>query len=536
MFKALIVDDEYLSRFVLKTIINKKISSLKIAGEAENGRQAIEKSRELKPDLIIMDVKMPGINGMDAANEILNEFPDISILILTAYDNFEYIKRALDLGVKGYILKPVKEEDVVEKVNKVLGDIGERVNKVGIKEQIENKFKVIKPLIESELISSFISGNFDVDKVENYISFLQEEITSGYFMLVSPGQNYSRDINESIRNRILKEKILNIAGNHLPLMKKCYFGNSIGSTVIAFFPVNQVNTSMETCREAIMIGEELRSRIKLMADVDAAIGIGSVCTGIQNFAESYNEASLALKKAVREKTVVYFGDLASEEYAGKEELYPLELEDRLIDYIRIGNMEKAGETADDILLHVLNGNNRLEVIKECLTGFVSVLKRTARKAGVTSGITSSTGMLAELNVLNDIEEIDVWCKRTVRGILKLIEGKTGKSKEIVDNAFSYINKNFTKDITLESVADEIGISPQYLSKLFKEKYGSNFIDYITKKRVEYAGRLLARSSANIKEISKAAGYGDPNYFCKLFKKVTGLTPKQYKLQKVTGEF
>lgn len=117
MIKLMIVDDEYLSRFALRTLISKKISGIEIIGEAENGRQAIELNRKLRPEIIIMDIKMPGISGIDASMEIINEFPETNILILTAYDNFGFIKRALDIGVKGYILKPIKEAEVIDKLS-----------------------------------------------------------------------------------------------------------------------------------------------------------------------------------------------------------------------------------------------------------------------------------------------------------------------------------------------------------------------------------------------------------------------------------
>jgi two-component system, response regulator YesN len=537
MYRVLIVDDEYLSRFVLKTIISKRINNLEleIAGEAENGRQAIEMNRKLRPDIIIMDIKMPGINGIDATKEIINEFPDVSVLILTAYDNFDYIKRALDLGVKGYILKPVKDEDVVEKVNKVIRDIDERVNKSDFKEQVENKIKVIKPLIENELISSFISGNFDIEKVDNYINFLQVEIKSGYFMLISPGLGFSRDINESIRNRIMKDKIYGIAEKHLPLMKRCYFGNYIGNTVIAFFPVKHENITDEVYRESVLIGEEIKNRIKIMADIDVAVGIGNVYSGIQNLSRSYNEANYALKNAITEKKVVYFGSMEVKDSAEPQAKYPIELENTFIDQIKIGNFDKARQIAADIIAYIMDGNCKIDFIKECLTEFITVLKRAAYKTGVKLSSEGGSEIILELSGLSDLEDVNLWCKRNIYNLIDAIENKPGRNKDVINKAFEYINRHFTKDITLESVADDVGISPQYLSKMFKEGYGANFIDYITKKRVEYAQQLLADNSVNIKNISKVVGYGDPNYFCKIFKKDTGFTPKQYRARNTSGE-
>lgn len=535
MYRVLIADDEYLSRFVLKTIISKKIKNLEIVGEAENGRQAIEQNRELKPDLIIMDIKMPGINGIDATREIIKEFPDVSVLILTAYDNFDYIKQALDLGVKGYILKPVKEEEVIEKVYKVIKDIDERANKSDFKEQVETKIKVVKPLIENELISCFVSGNFDIDKVKNYINFLQVEIKAGYFMLISPGQSFSKSIDDAIRARIIKDKICTIAENHLPLMKRCYFGNSIGSTIIVFFPVKSEDSANEIYKEAVMIGNEIKSRIKVIEEVDVAVGIGSLYPEIENLYKGYDEANFALRKAIKAKKVLLFGNVDDDNAEDYQVKYPNELENKLVDQIKIGNMDNARQLTGEVIENIVSSNYKLESIKEGLTEFITVLKRTALKAGANPGNFGSVAIILELSDLNDLEEINLWCKKNIYSLLDLIGNKCGKNREIVNTVFDYINRHYNKDITLDSVAGEVGISPQYLSKIFKEKYGSNFIDYITKKRMEYAVELLSGNEISIKEVSKSAGYADPNYFCKIFKKETGYTPKQYRGQKITGE-
>lgn len=534
MYSVLIADDESLARSVIKTIISKNICGLEVVGEAENGRQAIEMNRTLKPDIIIMDIKMPGINGIDASKDILVEFPNVSILILTAYDNFDYIKRALDLGVKGYILKPVKEDELVLKVNKVISEFDDIINNSGVKEEIESKIKVVRPLIENELISSFVSGNFNIEKANNYLNFLQIEIASGYFMLISSGQSISRDINENIRLRIFKDKMYNVAQNHLNMMKKCYFGNCVGNTIIAFFPVKAGENEYDTYKEAILIGGEIKSRMKVIENIDVAIGIGNVYSGIQNLNKSYNEANFALKMASIGSKVIHFGNLDEKNWQDSQIRYPIELENKLIEQIKIGNMENARELADNIVSSIISSTCKVDYIKECLIELFTVLKRNVIKLGADLYNLGYSRIVNELNALNDIDEIYLWCKTNTNNLLDMIENKSGNSKEVIGKALEYINRYFARHITLESVADELGISPQYLSKIFKETYGSNFIDYITTKRMEYAEELLSKKDADIKEVSKAVGYGDTHYFCKVFKKCTGLTPKQFQVQKIIG--
>jgi two-component system response regulator YesN len=136
--------------------------------------------------------------------------------------------------------------------------------------------------------------------------------------------------------------------------------------------------------------------------------------------------------------------------------------------------------------------------------------------------------------LDSIEEIEIWCKCNAYDLIEKVEKCSNKGYDILNKVIEHICRNFNKNITLESVADEIGLTPQYLSKIFKEKFGINFIDFITQKRMEYAEKLLRESGKNIKEIGKLAGYEDSNYFCKIFKKEMGTSPKQFRTKATTG--
>lgn len=531
LYKLLIADDEHLSRFVVKTIISKNIKDIEVIGEAENGRQAIEQNKLLRPDIIIMDIKMPGINGIDAAKSILSEYEDVQIIMLTAFDNSDYLKTAMDLGIKGYILKPVKAEEVTEKLNKAIKEIEDKSNKMSSSEEAENKIRSIKPVLESELINSLISGN--INKAQNIVDFLKLEVKQGFFMLISYSQEYLK-ISNIKDYKIIKDKIFAVVENHLPILKKSYVTSGVGSLIVAFFPIDDGNKDGNINAEAMKIGEEIKSRIKIIKGIDTAIGIGNAYTGLDNLGKSFFEANIAYRIGYKEGKVVLFGAI-KEECVISGIRYPFEHEVRIIEQIRLGNMTKTMEIINEALAYVINANYRLDYIKECLIELITMVKRTGAQLGVNFNVFFTEAVMLELIEISDIDEIKAWSKVKLVEILDVIESKAIKNREIINRAFEYINSHFTRDITLESVANDIGISPQYLSKIFKETYGTNFIDYITNKRLEYAKELLLNNRINIKDVSSAVGYGDQYYFCKIFKRDVGLTPKQFRLQKFSGE-
>lgn len=531
MYKLLIVDDEALARYAFRTLISKNFNNIEVVGEAESGRQAIELNRTLRPDIIIMDIKMPGINGIDASREILGEFPDRRILILTAYDNFNYIQQALHIGVKGYLLKPLKKEEVVEKINKVLQEISESKENAELKAQVEDKIKVVKPFIQKELVSAFITGAVDINEVKSYINFLQDKIEAGYFMLISLGQNDSRHINDSVRNRIYKDKVYDAAVKYLPKMKECIFGNPVGNIIVVFFPVEEADLKNDLIKDSLQIAQEIKRRIKIITGLDVAIGIGSGYSKIENFHYSYEEANNAVRKAVQKNDIVHYHSIQDEPGDHIYE-YPVQLECEFLEQIRLGDVSKAKELANDMLSQIFNNCCNPEIIKEHISQFITMLKRTVSQMGIDINLFKNTGILVELSNLRDFEEIKIWCRNSIYTIIERVGLlKQYKNTSIVSQVYECIKNPFCKDITLEMVAEQVGLSPQYLSKIFKDEFGTNFIDYIIDRRISYAKELLKQGDKNIKEISNMVGYEDANYFCRIFKKSTGLTPKQYRAQK-----
>lgn len=528
MYKILIVDDEALARYALRVLITRNFPNLEIVGEAESGNQAIELANKLKPHIIIMDVKMPGINGIDASNKILDLYPEMRILILTAYDSFNYVQKALNIGVKGYVLKPLKKDEIVNKIQEIIVNIQTSEQKNDQSTYIDNKIKIVKPFIEKELVSAFAMGSIDINEVKSYLNFLQKDITSGYFMLINYGQNYSMHINDSLRNKINRDKVYEILTKFLSLMKKCIIGNTIGNFIMIFFTVEQEQPVNSVVDEAVVIANEIKRKIKVITNLDVSIGIGGNYKDIEYFRRSYNEANQAMKNAMKSNGIVHYSLLQTDSSESSFQ-YPVKLENELMEQLRMGDGGKSKELAIDIFKLVFNENSDVMFIKEYISQLIVMIKRIVFNMGIELKRFENTGLLIELNNLMEIEEIKLWSINTLYSIIeKLEEHKNRKENAAIKKIHEYVNKSFNKDITLEMVAMEVNLSPQYVSKIFKEELGMNFIDFITEKRIEYSKELLKSENGNIREISCLAGYSDANYFCRIFKKVTGLTPKEYR--------
>ena len=536
MHRLMIADDEYLSRFVIKSMIEKKFPDIEIVAEPENGRQAIEYGLKLKPDIIIMDIKMPGFNGIEASRILLSELPHTQILILTAYDKFNYVKEALEIGIKGFLLKPINETEVVQTIQRIKNQISQYELQTDHDEHVEEKIKTVRPLIENELVSAFITGDFDAERIESYRELIKEnDISSGFFIIITPSYNYIRQVSREISYRKIRENIYEAASSHPGLMHKCLIGSRAGSNIAVFHTMQNKKPDMELAKEAQLIGIGLANRIKSMAKIETAIGIGNVHSGFNNLWKSYNEANIALKRALKTGGVVHYNFIKTDYNTPASTEYPMDLETLLVEQLKLGKTEAAKETACEFMSQVINNSTSIEAVKESLNELITVLKRTIAMSGIRLRRDCNLSMLTELGTIRDLDEIAFWSKRCIFNLIDHIENKNNSASKLIGRVIDYINKNFNSEITLNQVADEVGLSPQYLSKIFKENYGINFIDYITKKRIKYAEELLLNSGKSIKEISCLVGYEDPNYFSRIFKKDTGCTPSQFRLQKAMGD-
>jgi len=522
-----IVDDEPLALYSVRALIQKQFSEIQIIGEGKDGYEAIELYNKLKPDILIIDIRMPRLSGLDASKQILNDNPDANILILTAFDSFNYVQDALNIGVKGYLLKPINAEEMHDKIESLLGDMNNSNNKLMFNEMVENSINTVKPLIEKEIVNAIISGNSSDQEIKSYANFIQCKIDAGYFMVLGFEEGNVISLNSGIKSNIIKVKIYEVLNNHLGLFKKCIIGNWIGSSVAILFPTApDANTEMLK-KESIVIASEIKKKIKTIVGIDIGVGIGKSFDS-SNLKKSFQEANLAFRYAIKKRTIIFSDDIISDKSI-KGLPFPIELENKLFEYIRIGNENDSIRTSNEIIATIFRDFNSSNKIKEYFIQLISIIKRIIFQLGCGINELSSVGILDELNILEDAEQIKMWCKINISELINISEqARTAKDNSLVKKAVAYIDSHMISDIKLEIVADEIGISPQYLSRFFKEKMGQNFIDFITEKKINQAKKLLENEELSIKEVALKLGYTEANYFGRIFKKITGLTPKQYR--------
>lgn len=527
MCKFLVVDDEPIVLKSIKFIIEKNINNVDIVETARTGREAIQKAEAIVPDIIFMDLKMPGINGLDAIKEIKSRCKNAVFIILTAYGQFNFAKEAVNLGVIEYLLKPISSEKVIETINKAIeivrAEKESRQKELELKEKLEN----IIPVLENGFICSILFFDDNSSELSSYKQIFEIDQSGGYIMTIEFGETVSHsNIGNKIGMSVKSQLFYPIFREIIKSMCKCIVGPIMLNRIVVFIASNkgdEYNQRLEALSAAGNVIDHLIQKV----DADFRIGLGKSYNDFENLSVSYEESLRAIRFAGN-KEVVHIMDVPLENEIKYE--YPFFREKYFLEKAYQGNSAACIEAFNYLFDWLINENAGYSIkVKAKLFGLFSSLQRLAWDYEVGDNeFTGQIGYFEELLAFEDIAELRAWCKQKIEYIINsIIMIREKRISNLSLNAKKYINQNFNREISLEDVSKEVNISPNYFSKIFKEETGKSFIDYLTYVRIQKAKEFLEKEYS-MKEICRLIGYGDPNYFSRLFKKVVGITPSEYR--------
>jgi two-component system response regulator YesN len=285
MMKLLIADDEYLVIDSLKYIVERFVRNVDVVGTAKSGREAIEKAMELKPDIVFMDIHMPGIDGIEAIKQIKAINSDIVFVIITAYEYFNYAKEAINLGVRDYLLKPINRGKVTETLESICEEIATKRESVQREIILKEKINKVIPHLEGQFIySQLFDGNASKDAAF-YEEVFGMKISNGYVMMAIVEDSENPGSQESIRISLDKQKFYNIFGYELKNLCQCLIGPPLLDKLVAYIPAEESVDAYEIRNMSISIASRLVEKINRNVDIKYRIGIGR-SYNINNFSKS----------------------------------------------------------------------------------------------------------------------------------------------------------------------------------------------------------------------------------------------------------
>lgn len=525
MIKLLIADDEQIVIESLKFIVEKYIDGVEVVATAASGREAIEKTLNLKPDVVFMDIHMPGINGMDAIRHIKSIHQDVVFVIITAYEYFQYAKDAVNLGVFDYLLKPLNK-------NKIINVLQHISNKVEAKREALQKEMILRERINKiipHMEEQFIYAQLFHSDITKDLDFYQEifgmKIKYGYVMMAILDESKVMDKEENLKNSLMKQKFYNGFKMELKNLYPCLIGPPSIDRIVAYIPIDDGMDHYEIRNQSIDCGKKVMEQIKKTLKINYKIGIGRGYY-IEHFSKSANEAYIAATSS-KEDIILHFEDISLS--SPVLDTYPSNKDKMLIHNILTGDLKGTLETFEEIFWWMtINYKKDIDKIKSKLIELFILIQKNISH-GIGEGDMLIGKYLIQILRMNDTEKLKLNYLNYLKTILLDLEAsKERELKGLITGAIRYMDENFHKNISLDDVAKEMNMSYHYFSKFFKDSTGKNFVDYLTELRIEKAKEILKEASINVKEVCDKVGYSDPNYFSKIFKKVTGMTPTEYR--------
>ena len=524
MYSLMVFDDEQIVIESVKHIVNNEIRNIQVTQTARSGREAIEKARTERPDIILTDIRMPGINGLDAVKEIKKIHNNIKFIIVSVYEYFEYAKQAVELGVIDYLTKPVNKVRLVDTLERIARQLDEEKQKYD--QELETKEKIDRMISIAEhsfIYSLLLSQQVDFSE---YKALFDIKSDTGYIFILTFQRSENRPGEERLGNSIHIQKLYTSFKDSLKCKYPCIVGPIMLDRVVGYV-AQSVEDQYQERVQAIAYLEDTVLKMEKEYDVELKVGIGSV-RDHGNIMLSYQEALKALNYVDGDK-VAHINDIAPNISDTGLEIFAEER--KLINSIEKGD----AQLCINILTDIFNKHENFfekESLHSRLIEIMIVARRIAFENGIENDEYIEYGeYIKQIIGCGTKQQFMQMCMEKIRYIACKINKIKGKTIGIiVDKANRIIGERFTQELTLDGISKELYISPQYFSRLYKQEMGINFIEQLTLVRMQYAKKLMEQEEYSIKEICYMSGYSDPNYFSRLFKKFEGVSPSAYHKQ------
>ncbi|MDR1105247.1 MAG: response regulator [Treponema sp.] len=552
MYKVFLVEDEIVVREGIRNSIPWAKTPYTLTGEAPDGEMALSIIKDIKPDILITDIRMPFMDGLTLSRIVKKTLPWIKIIILSGHDEFKYAREAISIGVEEYLLKPVSSSDMLETLDKIAKRIDAEKEELLNIEYLKRQAQSHSDILRERWFFDFVSRDVPIeDVIEKARELGMDLIARAYIVAVinvSLPQNKSpqflpvkkiiKTIIEKYTNVILfegggEEKYILLIKS-LPLQRESP-GNADpepGDLPKSGDPNEYIEESVYSIAQAIKYEVERNTACKI------AVGIGPSAERLGEINKSYFRAEQIVnyqrglglsqisdgtglpveKQAFDQPSVLNIdGDMlwAKFRYASRKDI------DSIIqEYTKLlGNVP--GES--EMLEYYIFGEALIaasKIIEELHGDMAEIIPFSLDQHEIKKIINSREVFYEKLKAL----------------FIAVVEFRdsriAGRYQSVVLKAKEYIDRHYaSQDISLHTVASYVGISPNHLSTVFSQERGENFIEYLTRVRIEKAKQLLENTAMKNADIAYEAGFGDPHYFSFIFKKNTGLSPREYRIAK-----
>ncbi|WP_195415717.1 response regulator [Enterocloster citroniae] len=535
MIKIFLVEDEVVMRNGIKNNIPWEKEGLLFAGEASDGELAYPLIKKVQPDILITDIRMPFMDGLELSELVKKEFPKIKIIILSGYNEFDYAKQAIHIGVTDYLLKPITASKLLEAVKKVAEVIEREREEENMLERYRLEMAENTVLDRQRLFKDLVTSRISFKEALERGEQLGMELSASFYQLMlfklipsGPSSVWSDRVlscQEAIEERMEGRQ-------HILVFDR-------GEEGWAFILTGESEQEVERRTRDCAAG--LGDLVRTYKDIQFFGSIGGCVNRLGDLQQSYGQAGRAFASRFFSEMnqVVSYSEM-EQVYSAAGEAIDIHSVDgskvnrrTLEHFLKQGTVEEAVSFVEEYFQNIGEKNYhsfmfRQYIIMDCYLCARTFLEELGMDMkNLPREVTDMEGTLKESHSMETLKERLV---SLFKETMSLRDGQTAsKYSQVLEEAMAFIRENYAKEeISLNTVASRVNISPSYFSSIFSQEMGVTFVEYLTSVRMERAKELLMCSNMKTSEIGYEVGYKDSHYFGYLFKKTVGCTPKEYR--------
>lgn len=533
--KVFLVEDEYIVREGIKNNIDWEKNGYDFCGEASDGELAFPMISEKRPDIVITDIRMPFMDGIELSRMIKEEYPEIKIIILSGHEEFEYAKAAIQIGVEEYLLKPINGDELLQVVNRVAQKIKEENESRETLQEGEGdeNFEYAK----RQLLSSLIDDNASLsDAMEQGKKIHLNLMAQCYNIMMLKLQRKNKEQGFS-------QRILELYKTMEDTLKEqdgqsIMFDRAPEGKVILFMGSGEE----EIRRNMDVFAGQFREILPEYEDVTYFGSVGVPVMRLRELGKSYEAAShgfsyrfLTEPNQIVDNHTVFDQTRNEKKFScsiGSVDIQNLDKQ-KIESFLKGGEMDEIHFFVEEYMKNTGDAGKNSMIFRQYI-----VMDMFFAASHFLTQITDGREQLGEpfespeqmQKIVSDLEATVVYIKELFTKVMQVRDAQTTEhNSDVVENAKKYISENYhDEELTLNTVAHEVNVSPNHLSAMFSQKTGQTFVKYLTDVRMHRAKELLKCTSKRSNEICEEVGYRDPHYFSHLFKKNVGCSPIQYR--------
>lgn len=525
-YKIILVDDEDEVRGRISSKITPE-SGFVVAGTAGNGYDALELIEKLSPQVVLTDIKMPYIDGIELAGIIRRDYPTVRIGFITGYDEFDYARQAIKLGVRSYLTKPLTQEDISAFLQRLKVELDDEHRDNYNREQIQKRYEQSVPLIIENCFISFLASGAsgvkdDIEQLRMCGVTLDDARYLVAFALVERNPELwgiieFEQLKLSVRARLAA--LLQLEG-----YEHHHFAFHEG----ILFVVKEKGHDFE--RQVDVVFNRMVRTTEHFMSVQVDIGVSDMHKDFRQLRDAWEEAGKALSysRFSAVSHVSYFNQVGER---GVHQVSFHEGDAAALEHaLRYGTAEQVSAVLETLKADAALDATDARNLNLYIINLVSLLANYAATSGMDINELAEVDIIDLMSRIRNLDQLFSWVANIAGRIReRSIASKASNAQRMLEQAVNLIRKSYTDpDLTMDFICDRLGISASYLGQLFKKYRDITFVKFLTGVRIDKAKDLLSTTGDRVVEVALQCGYKDVYYFSHTFKKATGFPPKKYR--------